>query len=32
MTAGFDDGRPPSLIYRPGTDGILFERRIEHAG
>ena len=21
MTAGFDDGRPPSLIYRPGTDG-----------
>jgi len=21
MTAGFDDARPPSLIYRPGTDG-----------
>ncbi len=21
MTAGFDDGRPPYLIYRPGTDG-----------
>jgi len=22
MTAGFDDGRPPTLIYRPGTRGI----------
>jgi CubicO group peptidase (beta-lactamase class C family) len=22
MTAGFDDGRPPNLIYRPGTDGF----------
>ena len=22
MTAGFDDGRPPTLIYRPGTDGF----------
>jgi CubicO group peptidase (beta-lactamase class C family) len=22
MTAGFDDGRPPSLVYRPGTDGL----------
>ncbi|HEV3165010.1 MAG TPA: serine hydrolase [Isosphaeraceae bacterium] len=22
MTAGFDDGRPPRLIYRPGTDGF----------
>jgi CubicO group peptidase (beta-lactamase class C family) len=22
MTAGFDDGRPPKLVYRPGTDGI----------
>jgi CubicO group peptidase (beta-lactamase class C family) len=22
MTAGFDDGRPPSLTYRPGTRGI----------
>ena len=22
MTAGFDDGRPPKLIYRPGTDGF----------
>ena len=21
MTAGFDDARPPELIYRPGTDG-----------
>ena len=21
MTAGFDDGRPPRLFYRPGTDG-----------
>jgi CubicO group peptidase (beta-lactamase class C family) len=21
MTAGFDDGRPPNLVYRPGTDG-----------
>jgi CubicO group peptidase (beta-lactamase class C family) len=22
MTAGFDDGRPPKLAYRPGTDGF----------
>ncbi len=22
MTAGFDDGRPPQLIYRPGTGGF----------
>jgi CubicO group peptidase (beta-lactamase class C family) len=22
MTAGFDDGRPPALVYRPGTRGI----------
>ena len=22
MTAGFDDGRPPKLVYRPGTGGI----------
>jgi CubicO group peptidase (beta-lactamase class C family) len=22
MTAGFDDGRPPRLVYRPGTGGI----------
>jgi CubicO group peptidase (beta-lactamase class C family) len=22
MTAGFDDGRPPGLVYRPGTDGL----------
>jgi CubicO group peptidase (beta-lactamase class C family) len=22
MTAGFDDGRPPGLVYRPGTRGI----------
>ena len=22
MTAGFDDGRPPQLAYRPGTSGI----------
>ena len=22
MTAGFDDGRPPNLVYRPGTRGI----------
>ncbi len=22
MTAGFDDGRPPKLVYPPGTDGI----------
>lgn len=22
MTAGFDDGRPPGLAYRPGTDGF----------
>jgi CubicO group peptidase (beta-lactamase class C family) len=22
MTAGFDDGRPPKLMYRPGTDGF----------
>ncbi|MCH7918130.1 MAG: serine hydrolase [Planctomycetes bacterium] len=22
MTAGFDDGRPPRLAYRPGTSGI----------
>jgi CubicO group peptidase (beta-lactamase class C family) len=22
MTAGFDDGRPPMLVYRPGTDGL----------
>jgi len=22
MTAGFDDGRPPTLVYRPGTSGI----------
>jgi CubicO group peptidase (beta-lactamase class C family) len=22
MTAGFDDGRPPKLIYRPGTKGF----------
>ena len=22
MTAGFDDGRPPKLIYRPGTGGF----------
>jgi len=22
MTAGFDDGRPPRLVYRPGTSGI----------
>jgi CubicO group peptidase (beta-lactamase class C family) len=22
MTAGFDDGRPPKLVYRPGTAGI----------
>ena len=22
MTAGFDDGRPPRLVYRPGTDGL----------
>ena len=22
MTAGFDDGRPPKLVYRPGTSGI----------
>ena len=22
MTAGFDDGRPPKLVYRPGTRGI----------
>lgn len=22
MTAGFDDGRPPRLVYRPGTYGI----------
>jgi CubicO group peptidase (beta-lactamase class C family) len=22
MTAGFDDGRPPRLVYRPGTKGI----------
>jgi CubicO group peptidase (beta-lactamase class C family) len=22
MTAGFDDGRPPKLVYRPGTDGL----------
>ena len=22
MTAGFDDGRPPLLVYRPGTKGI----------
>jgi CubicO group peptidase (beta-lactamase class C family) len=21
MTAGFDDGRPPKLVYRPGTSG-----------
>jgi CubicO group peptidase (beta-lactamase class C family) len=21
MTAGFDDGRPPKLVYQPGTDG-----------
>ena len=22
MTAGFDDGRPPKLVYQPGTDGF----------
>ena len=22
MTAGFDDGRPAKLVYRPGTDGL----------
>jgi len=22
MTAGFDDGRPPKFVYRPGTKGI----------
>ena len=22
MTAGLDDGRPPRLVYRPGTGGI----------
>ncbi len=22
MTAGFDDGRPPKLVYKPGTKGI----------
>jgi len=22
MTAGFDDGRPPKLVYRPGTTGL----------
>jgi len=22
MTAGFDDGRPPKLVYRPGSSGI----------
>jgi CubicO group peptidase (beta-lactamase class C family) len=22
MTAGFDDSRPPKLVYRPGTDGL----------
>jgi CubicO group peptidase (beta-lactamase class C family) len=22
MTAGFDDDRPPKLVYRPGTDGF----------
>jgi CubicO group peptidase (beta-lactamase class C family) len=22
MTAGFDDGRPPKLVYQPGTKGI----------
>jgi CubicO group peptidase (beta-lactamase class C family) len=22
MTAGFDDGRPPGLVYRPGADGF----------
>src|SRR5262249_44405098 len=22
MTAGFDDGRPPKLVYRPGTKSI----------
>jgi CubicO group peptidase (beta-lactamase class C family) len=22
MTAGFNDGRPPKLVYRPGTDGV----------
>ena len=22
MTAGFDDGRPPKLVYRPGTSGL----------
>lgn len=22
MTAGFDDGRPPRLVYRPGTSGL----------
>ena len=22
MTAGFDDGRPPKLVYRPGTRGL----------
>jgi CubicO group peptidase (beta-lactamase class C family) len=22
MTAGFDDGRPPRLVYRPGTSGV----------
>ena len=22
MTAGFDDGRPPRLVYKPGTKGI----------
>ncbi|MCS7254369.1 MAG: serine hydrolase [Armatimonadota bacterium] len=22
MTAGFDDGRPPKLVYRPGNSGI----------
>jgi len=22
MTAGFDDGRPPKLVYRPGTKGV----------
>jgi CubicO group peptidase (beta-lactamase class C family) len=22
MTAGFDDGRPPKLVYRPGTRGV----------
>ena len=32
MTAGFDDGRPPKLVYRPGHRRLLFERLLEHAG